>query len=171
MLTTTAKLRSRDGAQTRNFDPSTETLSQVVQEIEDSFSGNQGVPFQVSVIAPFFFLKRDGIPQEDFAPTKSLEGVRLFANNYTVQGVKIKNCKPILSRAYFHLAQLETAQIDACPFLGRREGVYVVDLSFIPEKYRLDVRHAEEILNGCLEEWLANAFIPDNGAGHLEGHP
>ena len=27
-------------------------------------------------------------------------------------------------------------------------------LSFIPEKYRLDVKHAEKILNQSLREWL-----------------
>jgi hypothetical protein len=171
MLTKIAELGSRDGAQTRDFDPSTERLTQVVQEIEDSFSGKPALPFQVSVIAPFFFLKRDGIPQENFSSTQSFEGLSLFANNYTVQGVKIKNCKPILNRVYFHLAQLKTAQIDACPFLGKREGVYAVDLSFIPEKYRLDVKHAEKILNGCLKEWLTSAFISDNGAGHREERP
>jgi len=44
--------------------------------------------------------------------------------------------------------------IEACPFLGRRDGIYVVDLSFIPEKYRLDIQRAEEILNDCLRHWV-----------------
>ena len=33
-------------------------------------------------------------------------------------------------------------------------GIYAVDLGFIPEKYRLDVKHAEEILVRCLKKWL-----------------
>jgi hypothetical protein len=49
---------------------------------------------------------------------------------------------------------LESTHADACFFLGKRNGIYTVDLSFIPEKYRLDVKHAEEVLNSCLKEWL-----------------
>ena len=118
------------------------------------FLKDSTVPRLFSVMAPFFFLKRDGIRTRDFPPTPSFEGIRLFANNYTVQHIKIKTWKPVLNRVYSHLAQLESAQIDACPFLGKVDGIYVVDLSFIPEKYRLDVRRAEEILNGCLRQWL-----------------
>ena len=35
------------------------------------------------------------------------------------------------------------------------QGIYVVDLSFIPEKYRLDAKRSEKILNNCLQEWLS----------------
>ena len=138
----------------RTVDPSGNRLADIIQEMQKLFLKDSTVPRLFSVMAPFFFLKRDGIRTRDFPPTPSFEGIRLFANNYTVQHVKIKTWKPVLNRVYCHLAQLESAQIDACPFLGKVDGIYAVDLSFIPEKYRLDVRRAEEILNGCLRQWL-----------------
>jgi ATP-dependent Lon protease len=52
----------------------------------------------------------------------------------------------------------------ACPFLGRRDGVYVVDLSFIPEKYRLDIQRAEGILNDCLGQWVRRVEERSKGA-------
>jgi endopeptidase La len=138
----------------RNFDPSREDLTTVIREIQKSLTGDSDVPLRVSLVAPFFFLKRDGISPENFSPDLSSEELRLFANNYTVQGVKIKTCKSVLNHVYCNLAQLESTHADACFFLGERNGIYAVDLSFIPEKYRLDVKHAEEILNLCLKEWL-----------------
>jgi ATP-dependent Lon protease len=106
----------------------------------------------ISVIAPYFFLRHEGIIAE--VPDSSLDGLRIFANNYTVQGVKIKACKPALNRVYRHLSRQTSSRLETCPFLTRRHGIYVVDLSFIPEKYRLDVKRAENILNQCLIEWL-----------------
>jgi ATP-dependent Lon protease len=49
---------------------------------------------------------------------------------------------------------LEPEQLDACPFLGKRDNTYVMDLAVIPEKYRLDVKRAEQILNRALAQWL-----------------
>jgi ATP-dependent Lon protease len=71
-----------------------------------------------------------------------------------VQDVKIKKCKALLNLTYCYLSHLDKELIESCPFLGRRDGVYVVDLSFIPEKYRLDIQRAEEILNDCLDQWV-----------------
>ncbi|MBF0527223.1 MAG: hypothetical protein HQK56_19250, partial [Deltaproteobacteria bacterium] len=59
------------------------------------------------------------------------------------------------NRVYSHLSNLTPAQLDACPFLARKDGVYVTNISFIPEKYRLDLQQAERILNDCLKKWLA----------------
>ena len=72
-----------------------------------------------------------------------------------MQGVKIKGCKPNLNRVFCHLSQMKPEQLDACPFLGKRDNTYVMDLSVIPEKYRLDVKRAEQILNRALAQWLS----------------
>jgi ATP-dependent Lon protease len=138
----------------RDFEPSHESLSSVILEMQKSFAADSTFPLRVSLIAPFFFMKRDGISIEEFPADSSFEGLRLFANNYTLQGVKIKNCKSVLNRVYCDLAKLESGYADACFFLGKRDKIYTVDLSFIPEKYRLDVRHVGEILKSCLKEWL-----------------
>ena len=132
------------------FNPKERSLASLVHELQES-EGTPSTPAPVTVVAPFFFLKRDGIRIEDLPlPEKS----RLFANNFTVQGVKIKTCKNALNRVYCHLALLEREILESCPFLKKADGVYCVDLSFIPEKYRLDVKHAEEILVRCLKRWL-----------------
>jgi hypothetical protein len=137
-----------------DFCPSSENLTSIIEKIQKQFSKEMDVPLCLSVVAPYFFFNRDGLSLQDFSPGPYLECLRLFANNYTAQRVKIKTCKPILNRLYCRLAQLEPAQVDACPFLGKLNGIYTVDLSFIPEKYRLDAKHAEKILNRCLKEWL-----------------
>jgi hypothetical protein len=50
---------------------------------------------------------------------------------------------------------LDREQLDKCPFLSNREGIYVVDISYMPEKYRLDAKRAQEILNSGLRNWLS----------------
>ena len=148
----------------RDFDPSREDLTTVIREIQKSLAGDFNDPPRVSLVAPFFFLKRDGISPKNFAHELSSEELRLFANNYTLQAVKIKTCKSVLNHVYCHLAQLEPAHSDACFFLGKRDGIYTVDLSFIPEKYRLDVKNAEEIITSCLKEWLVALEGSDTGS-------
>jgi endopeptidase La len=140
--------------QFRNFDPSKETLTLVVQEIEKSFQGKTRFRPALSVVAPFFFLKRAGLLLEGLSPRLDPDRSRFFANIFTLQALKIKICKPILNRVYAYLAQLASGHLDACPFLAKRDGIYTVDLSFIPEKYRLDQKRAEDILTRCLKEWL-----------------
>ena len=70
----------------------------------------------------------------------------------------------MLNRVYRHLSQQEAGQLDVCPFLTKHDGIYVVDLSSIPERYRLDVKRTEKILNQCLREWL----ITVENAAHEE---
>lgn len=130
------------------FDPDHQSVASAIQAIKKVLFEDDSPPFFVCVSAPYFFLKRDGIRPQD------VKGLRLFANNYTVQGVKIKTCKPILNRAYNCLAVLGTDLLEACPFLAKEDDIYVVDLSFIPEKYRLDIARAEKILNNCVGKWF-----------------
>ena len=132
------------------FNPNDHSLTSLVRELQES-DGRPSTPVPVTVVAPFFFIKRDGIHPEDLPCG---DQSRLFANNFTVQGVKIKTCKTVLNRVYCRLAGLEQEILESCPFLKKVDGVYCVDLSFIPEKYRLDVKHAEEILVRALERWL-----------------
>ena len=96
----------------------------------------------------------DEISTVAIPPGAGIEGISLFANNYAVQGIKIKRCKPMLNQVCSIMALLRPAEVAACPFLARQNGITVADLSFIPEKYRLDLRRAEKILNRALPHWL-----------------
>jgi hypothetical protein len=138
----------------RDFDANRESLSAVVREALAALPGKLSAEARVSLVAPFYFIKRDGIRAEAFADGACHQGIKLFANNYTVQGVKIKGCKSVLNRVYCLLTHLQPATLASCPFLSQRDGIYVADLSLIPEKYRLDVQRAEKILNRCLLRWL-----------------
>ncbi len=140
--------------QMRDFDPNRETLSEVLQELLALCGATEAPMPRLSLVAPFYFLKRDGIGPGAFPDGVCHEGIKIFANNYTLQGVKIKGCKSALNHAYGWLARLRPETLAACPFLGRRNGVYVADLSFIPEQYRLDIQRAEKILNRCLHRWM-----------------
>ena len=106
-------------------------------------------------MAPFFFLQRERAALEQFRSESSFDDLRLFANNYTVQGVKIRGCKAPLNRLFAHLACLDSDRLAACPFLRLHDGIYVIDMSFIPEKYRLDLDRPEQIVTNSLSKWLA----------------
>jgi ATP-dependent Lon protease len=109
---------------------------------------------QIAVIAPFFLLKKAGMLTEEGLPISDIGQVRIFANNYTAQGVKLRHCKRLLNRTYCRMAHLGGRALLGAPFLSTQSGITLVDLSLIPEKYRLLVPRAEEILNRCLTVWL-----------------
>jgi len=146
-----------------DFDPATQTLTPLLQELDKSFQGYLSAAPRLSLVAPFFLLLQDGINLDTLCPEPSFEGMKLFANNYTAQGVKIKACKAVLNRVFSYLAQLDPTRLLDCPFLGTQEGIYVVDLSFIPEKYRLDVKRSEQILNKTLQKWVTEV------EGYIQG--
>ena len=137
-----------------DFDAKKQTLSAMIQEILAPSNAESSSSVPLSLTGPYYLLKRDGISADDFPSGPGFEGISLFANNYAVQGIKIKRCKALLNRVYSILALLRPSEIDGCPFLARQDGIYVADLSFIPEKYRLDVHRAERILNRALTHWL-----------------
>jgi ATP-dependent Lon protease len=139
-----------------------ERLSQVLRDILGSQPPAESDKPAAVVVAPFYLLKQDGILAERFDPGSSLGPLRIFANNYTLQSVKIKASKAILNRVYGHVAHLHREVLETCPFLGLRDGVHVVDLTFIPEKYRLDIQRAEKLLARCLARWLqvVEAIVP-----------
>ncbi|MHC1727528.1 MAG: S16 family serine protease [Syntrophobacteraceae bacterium] len=136
-----------------DFEPRLSKLSSALRDVPAPWEPQAASEAPSALIAPYFLLKQDGIsagsPGRDFPA-----GMRFFANNYTVQQFKIKRSKTLLGRVFSLLALLSASELDECPFLGKSDGIYVVDLSFIPEKYRLDQERAEKILHRSLEHWL-----------------
>jgi hypothetical protein len=109
---------------------------------------------RLSLVAPFFAIKRDRDLLDEFSRARSVEQLMLFANNFTAQGFKVKSLKPNVNRAYWWLSQLDHDALAACPFVALKDGVYMVDCSLIPEKYRLDVARAADLINWGLMKWL-----------------
>jgi ATP-dependent Lon protease len=140
--------------QVRAYDAKLESLSVVMHEILASQHEGASAALRLSLVAPFYFLKRDGISPDAFPESVCHEGIKILANNYTLQGVKIKSCRGILNQVYCLLAQLPTDVLRSCCFLAQQDGITVADLSFIPEEYRLDVQRAEKIFVRCLRKWL-----------------
>ncbi|NLI80733.1 MAG: AAA family ATPase [Deltaproteobacteria bacterium] len=137
-----------------DFDPGKQRLRDALADQVGAFRPSENLPFRLSVIAPYYLLRRDGIQSGDFPPNGSFLGLTLFANNFAEQGVKIKQCKRTLNHVFSVLTHLPEDDLLACPFLGRVDDIHVADLSYIPEKYRLDIHRAERILNGSLARWL-----------------
>ena len=138
----------------RHMDQSPGKFSAMIRDILKELPETSDTPISVSIIAPFFFLKNEGITAQAVFPSGTEGTLTLFANNYTVQNVKMKGCKAALNRVFRHLSSETHGPLADCPFLAVRHGIQVLDLSFIPEKYRLDMKRVETILNRCLGEWL-----------------
>ena len=156
--------RIEEHARLVSFDPGHEDLAEVLQTVEKRCHSDLGGPVRLSLLAPFFFLVDQRASLERFSHGSALRTLTLFSNNYTLQGVKIKASKPVLNRVCHHLSHLGPEQLETCPFLGKRDGIYVMDLSYIPEKYSLDVERASRILNEGLKKWLLTieAFVSGN---------
>ncbi|MFZ2446924.1 MAG: S16 family serine protease [Syntrophobacteraceae bacterium] len=137
-----------------DFDPKLEKLSFAIREVLAQSQTPTASQVRPALIAPYFLLKHDGICAD--SPGKGLPtgGISFFANNYTLQQFKIKNSKTLLDRVFSLLALLPPSELDECPFLGKSDGIHVADLSYIPEKYRLDPGRAEKILHRGLKLWL-----------------
>lgn len=136
------------------FDPGRDSLGLMLRKIDESLHGNLATLASFSLLAPYFFLinQRDQI--RSIGKELRAWNLTLFANNYTAQGFKIKRSKRILNRVYRYLSRLEPEHLEACPFLCEKDGIQVVNLSYIPEKYSLDLARAQKILNGGLANWL-----------------
>jgi len=142
-------------AQFRFFDPEIDSFPALIHEIQKNLGRNLPLPPErMSIIAPYFFLQSSGICSRDFLSKQPFRELRLLANNYSVQGVKMKRCKPLLNLLHLHLALMPGDPAHDCEFLAQRDNVTCTDLSFIPEKYRLDVKRAEEIFNRGLGKWM-----------------
>jgi len=137
-----------------DFDPSTAHIPSLLESITRSWKQLCPSTMRLSLVAPFFAIKRDRDLLEQFSSAHAIEQLMLFANNYTAQSFKVKSLKAILNRAYWWLSQLDHEELASCPFLAQKDGVYMVDCSLIPEKYRLDVARAADLLNWGLVKWL-----------------
>lgn len=131
----------------QDLDSSEVSLASIIQEIETDCARKGFQACRASLVAPFYLLTQSGL-----APGSG--DLKVFSNNYAIQGIKIKECKPLLNRVYYYLSHLSPAEMDGCFFLRKQNGIYAVDLGFVPEKYRLDMKRAEAILNACLKRWL-----------------
>jgi ATP-dependent Lon protease len=138
----------------REFDPHQETFTEILQDLVEQHIDSSLPPLRTSVIAPLTFLQSEGVRMEDFPAGTTFLGLRLFASTCTVENVQICDSRKIINRAYLRLAHFTAQMIEKSPFMVRKDGIYMVSLSFIPEKYRLDSKRGEEILNRCLSEWL-----------------
>jgi ATP-dependent Lon protease len=138
----------------RNFDPSRERLADVVNEIRKAYSKSSGPPLRISLVGPLPLLLKEGILPRDFPHDAGFLGLRLFASFCTVENVPIRECRLSVARTYERLLQLSDELLQTCPFLSSKDGIYTTTVSFIPEKYRIDARRAEEILDLGLSEWL-----------------
>ena len=60
----------------------------------------------------------------------------------------------MLARFFSFLVKFTDELLEQCPFLANEDGIYAPTVAFIPEKYRIDARRAEEILDRGLLKWL-----------------
>jgi ATP-dependent Lon protease len=138
----------------REFDPDKERLIDVLRQIREDAEDTSAQPSRISLIAPLDLLKKEAIRADYARGDRELSGLRIFANCCTAENVQIRDCRTILARSFSSLERLTDELLESCPFITKKNGIYTPTVAFIPEKYRLDVRRAEEILNRCLSRWL-----------------
>lgn len=144
------------------FDPSQRGIAGIADRLGSALGNDNLVPGRFTLVAPFYFIKEHFRPAAGQA-TGPFSETFLFANNFTAQGIKVKSCKATLNQAFLVLSRLNPRQLEACPFLSRLDGIYLMDLACIPEKLRLDQERAEKLINACIMQWL-QALVPDSGA-------
>jgi len=138
----------------QDFTPGKDSLNESIHRFIKSCDPQVRRSTYISIIAPFYFIIKEGIDASELARNAGVKEMRVFANNYTLQGVKIKPSKKALNEVYLRLAAMETKYVKNCPFLKQVNGIFVADLGFIPEKYRLDIKHAQEILQMATKKWV-----------------
>ncbi len=143
----------KDVILTHDFDPTHDSLPGMLEQIASRHTG-AGKPGRMALIAPYYFLKSLGLEPGPWKSAGTLPDLLILANNYTGYGFKIKRCKKLLNRCYWWLAQLNDEALGACPFLTSFDGARVADLSYIPERFRLDMERAQRWFNESLERWL-----------------
>ncbi|MCL5405931.1 MAG: AAA family ATPase [Deltaproteobacteria bacterium] len=141
----------------REFNPARERLLDVLQEIKTNYGNLSAQRFKISLIAPPPFLKKAGIRPEDLEQDAAFAGLRIFADCCTAGNVPVRDCSITLARSLSRLVDLSDELLEGCPFLSKSEGFYAPTVAFIPERYRIDVRRAQEILDHCLSKWLSIA--------------
>jgi ATP-dependent Lon protease len=119
----------------------------VAAELRSLVHENADRDGQLAVVAPYFTLQEAGLDAG--------RDLLLFANNYTVHGLKLKGCKRLLNRTVCRLLHLAPGSLADFPLMRRRDGIHVADLGLLPESLRLDAGRCEEVLNRALGAWLA----------------
>ncbi len=138
----------------RGLDPLKESFVGVLRRLKAEYTGAGRPPLRISVVAPLPFMRREGLRGRDFPPEEGFAGLRIFSSCCTIENAQIRTCKKLLSKAYLFLARLSDDLLHECPFLAETDGIYSTTISFIPEKYRLTVKRAEEILDNGISKWL-----------------
>jgi ATP-dependent Lon protease len=143
-----------EGSEIREFDPEKERLLDVLDEINAVYDDASFPPARLSLIAPLPMVTKEAIRPEAFGNDARFSGLRIFANCCTAENIPLPDCGAILAKSISYLEKLTDELLESCPFLTKKDGIYTPTLAFIPEKYRLDARRAEEILDRCLTAWL-----------------
>jgi ATP-dependent Lon protease len=136
-------------ARTVVWDPEHQELGHVVASLDGCIDPAEDAESGLAVVAPYFALRDARNAIESRTPH-----ARLLANNFALQGVKLKSIRTVLDAVYCRLLHLGAETLDGVGFLALHEGITVVDLTPIPEKYRLDLDRAETILIRVLSAWL-----------------
>jgi hypothetical protein len=126
----------------RAFEPGPEALGAAVRE---ATAGSENAV----VVAPYFALR-----ELDLEALTADRKITFFANNWLAQGVKLKGIKRALNRAICRLQHFEREALDSFPLLRERDGIFVADLSALPEPLRLEPGRCEEILTRVLDAWV-----------------
>jgi len=142
------------GSVIREFDPEKERLIDVLEQMRRLYADASAPPPRISLIGPLALLRKEAIRAGGLRKDGAFSGLRLFANCCTAENVPIRDCRTILAKSIACLEKLTDELLQSCPFLTGKDGIYAPTVAFIPEKYRLDVRRAEEILDRCLSRWL-----------------
>ncbi|MGC9193864.1 MAG: S16 family serine protease [Syntrophobacteraceae bacterium] len=138
----------------REFAPGRQRLLAVVRQILSEHAGSSSKPITMSVIAPLAFLRKEGLRPEDLETETGFAGLRIFADSCSAGNVPVRDCSITLARSLSKLVDLSEELLKSCPFLYKTDGIYAPTVAFIPEKYRIDIRRAQEILDHCLLRWL-----------------
>jgi len=139
----------------KGFDPETEHLIDVLREIKNDYMDYSAPPLMISLVAPLPFLQKEGIRPEELGPDEGFAGLRIFANCCTADNVPVRDCRTMLARSFSSMEELTDELLERCPFLAKIDGIFAPTVTFIPEKYRIDGRRAEEIFDRGLFKWLA----------------
>jgi ATP-dependent Lon protease len=139
----------------REFDPKKDRLTDVLKKIESAYTDSAGRPLRMSLVAPLALLRKEAVGLDGLKKESEFRGLRIFANCCTAENVPIRDCRVTLARSVSCLEKLSDELLESCPFLAKKDGIYAPTVAFIPEKYRLDIRRAEEILDRCLSKWLS----------------
>ena len=62
----------------REFDPSRESMVNVLRDIKEAYTGASAPPLRISMVAPLAFLRKEGIRSDDFEHDSGFVGLRIL---------------------------------------------------------------------------------------------